>query len=409
MSAVPISEAGLTVEEVVLELVASLKSDREEVREQLLKNECRFCCEPFAELLEADASLAPAMCEHCTDDMKRFDICGSDKCASKAIKYHKKKDHEWLPVVLFNKKDSEIGDFGAAGAITKSMVSAKAIALTLGSRVMVDIKLVKGLMLGSMKGDLINPHLLQLLVLSSARGGLKLASRWGKYLGFGGSGAMARMGLSSAGGGLAFFGCIHTLVIDSYDFAKTRDLQTFAKRCGRNVVGGLGVCMGSSYGMVFGKTLGLLIGGPVGMAVGAAIGGAVGGCIGHSVTCNAFDLLFGEDEARKEERQEAWEKLISKKEKEKYAEMIAKALSHFSFSAEQINNARVFNKKELKKRYFQRAKECHPDMTGDDGARFIDLSTKYGLLLGIIEQGVSEVIVDLVGKAQIKQAIMSPE
>ena len=133
---------------------------------------------------------------------------------------------------------------------------------------------------------------------------------------------------------------------------------------------GLGNWGGGSLGTVVGGALG----GPLGALIGGIIGGIVGGIIGTECGRKAFDALF-ED------------KFGIEVEQAKQATLIKDALLLFGYvSVDDIDNEKIFNKKELQKRYRERAKIYHPDKPTGSHESFHTLNASLGCLLSLLQK-----------------------
>eukprot|EP00483_Globobulimina_turgida_P001291 UN01293 len=124
-------------------------------------------------------------------------------------------------------------------------------------------------------------------------------------------------------------------------------------------------------GMAGGAKLGAAIGTATCPGIGTAVG-IVAGAIAGFLCGKGASLLYenyfpdGEESARKE--------------------AVKEALKYFHYQSKDIKKMRIFNKKELRRRFKQFALDAHPDRRDGDHTEWNILSQHYGILVGLCEE-----------------------
>eukprot|EP01084_Bolivina_argentea_P132113 233130_1 len=81
-----------------------------------------------------------------------------------------------------------------------------------------------------------------------------------------------------------------------------------------------------------------------------------------------------------------YEKMFPSDEEKTRRDLIHEALTYFHFNEQDIDNPNVFNEKRIKKEYRHAALNAHPDKNDGDDTKWNELSTHYGIVMGLLEQ-----------------------
>eukprot|EP01084_Bolivina_argentea_P101636 182179_1 len=124
-------------------------------------------------------------------------------------------------------------------------------------------------------------------------------------------------------------------------------------------------------GMTAGAKIGALAGTALAPGVGTAIGlvsGAVLGLLCGIAAGKLYERCFpnGEEAARRD--------------------AVKEAVTYFHYQHKDIKNKKIFNKKELRRRFKLFALDAHPDRRDGDHSEWNILSQHYGILLGLCEE-----------------------
>eukprot|EP01084_Bolivina_argentea_P281743 482125_1 len=154
------------------------------------------------------------------------------------------------------------------------------------------------------------------------------------------------------------------------------------KTLARNGTIAVAVLGGAKCGAAIGTTVGSVVpgaGNAIGFISGVLLGIIVGVCAGMGLE-ELLDKVWPTE-------------LTDKEQQEKRLADIHNALIAFNFSKEDIENEKIFNQKEVDKRYKKRALEVHPDRRAGDVRQFHVLSSQYGILKGLLEDQKGKKIV----------------
>eukprot|EP01084_Bolivina_argentea_P146151 255990_1 len=156
-------------------------------------------------------------------------------------------------------------------------------------------------------------------------------------------------------------------------YCKEMEDKEFGRQITKTVVNAEGIVYGSYYGSKYGLKLSSRIVNVNTRNYSGIIVSFIGAIIGSVIVGGTSEYLF--------------EKYWPNKEQQLREKLVKESLMAFGFNLNVTTNRKIFNEKEIRKRYRVRAKEQHPDNVARGGSKegFQQLNVQFGILLGILD------------------------
>lgn len=175
----------------------------------------------------------------------------------------------------------------------------------------------------------------------------------------------------NAGGITMVVGTLVEMAINGYRWYSGQiSGKEWIRLTGKSVVRNGAVFAGMVAGAKIGAAAGTAATPGVGTAVGIVAGAIIGLLCGYGAS-QLYEHIFpnGEEQAKRD--------------------AVKEAIKYFHYQEKDIKNKKIFNKKQLKRRFKQFALDAHPDRRDGDHSEWDILSQHYGILMGLCEESDS--------------------